>query len=146
MPATDTPGAKAARVNEFIDFILTEWATERRAHSTFSPVSPMSTSKATNFSAKNFLECLASYSRPLCSAPWTMPSTGSTSRDRMRDGNTVPREPRHPASTANFFRVFKGITLHGYYTSEIGFTQELKLEIIPGRSMVAYHMSGREEG
>src|SRR5216117_4373193 len=30
---TDTPGAKAARVNEFIDVILTEWATpEERTH------------------------------------------------------------------------------------------------------------------
>jgi hypothetical protein len=27
IPATDTPGAKGARVNEFIDIILTEWAT-----------------------------------------------------------------------------------------------------------------------
>ena len=26
IPATDTPGAKGARVNEFIDVILTEWA------------------------------------------------------------------------------------------------------------------------
>src|SRR5882672_12357677 len=33
IPATDTPGAKGARVNEFIDVILTEWATaEERAH------------------------------------------------------------------------------------------------------------------
>src|SRR5713226_9918950 len=28
LPATDTPGAKAARVNEFIDVILTEWAND----------------------------------------------------------------------------------------------------------------------
>src|SRR5213080_5160882 len=28
IPATDTPGAKGARVNEFIDVILAEWATE----------------------------------------------------------------------------------------------------------------------
>src|SRR5882672_5217099 len=27
IPATETPGAKGARVNEFIDVILTEWAT-----------------------------------------------------------------------------------------------------------------------
>src|SRR6266702_8159443 len=33
IPATDTPGAKGARVNEFIDVILTEWATpEERTH------------------------------------------------------------------------------------------------------------------
>src|SRR5260221_11551104 len=28
IPETDTPGAKAARVNEFIDVILTVWAAE----------------------------------------------------------------------------------------------------------------------
>ncbi len=28
IPETDTPGAKAVRVNEFIDLILTEWAHE----------------------------------------------------------------------------------------------------------------------
>ncbi len=33
IPATETPGAKGARVNEFIDVILTEWATpEERAN------------------------------------------------------------------------------------------------------------------
>jgi hypothetical protein len=31
-----------------------------------------------------------------------------------------------------FFRSFKLMTIHGYYTSEIGQTQELKREIIPG--------------
>ena len=28
IPETDTPGAKGARVNEFIDVILTEWAND----------------------------------------------------------------------------------------------------------------------
>ena len=31
IPATDTPGAKAAKVNEFIDLILTEWATDEES-------------------------------------------------------------------------------------------------------------------
>ncbi len=51
------------------------------------------------------------------------------------------RRPRHPSDSSDerdtqlkgsFFSIFKNITLHGYYTSEIGFTQELKLQIIPG--------------
>src|ERR1700738_4093023 len=32
LPATATPGAKAARVNEFIDVILTDWATDGERH------------------------------------------------------------------------------------------------------------------
>jgi hypothetical protein len=42
------------------------------------------------------------------------------------------RGQRDTQLRGNFWLVFKGITLHGYYTSEIGFTQELKLQIIPG--------------
>src|SRR6266404_5094779 len=83
IPETDTPGAKAARVNEFIDVILTEWATE-----------------------------------------------DERAEKREKHGNTVPEFDTH--LKGNFYDVFRGITLHGYYTSEIGFTQELKLQIIPG--------------
>jgi len=49
---------------------------------------------------------------------------------RVRHGNTIP-EPDAQLK-GDFWEVFKRITVHGYYTSEIGFTQELKLQIIPG--------------
>ena len=44
--------------------------------------------------------------------------------------NTVP-EPDTQLK-GDFFTVFKNITLHGYYTSEVAFSRELNLEIIPG--------------
>lgn len=47
-------------------------------------------------------------------------------------GWVFTRSARLSQLEGDFWRVFKGITLHGYYTSEIGFTQELKLQIIPG--------------
>jgi hypothetical protein len=50
---------------------------------------------------------------------------------RRRANNTVP-EDRDKQLRGDFFSVFKNITVHGYYTSEIAFKQELKLEIIPG--------------
>jgi hypothetical protein len=51
-------------------------------------------------------------------------------RRRERHGNTVPEMDTQ--LKGNFYDVFRGITLHGYYTSEIGFTEELRLKIIPG--------------
>jgi hypothetical protein len=50
---------------------------------------------------------------------------------RMRHGNTIP-EDRDKQLRGEFFTVFKRITVHGYYTSKVGFHEELKLEIIPG--------------
>src|SRR5438270_6935139 len=54
IPATDTPGAKAARVNEFIDVILTEWANDEERRS-FLDASPMWTKQAARSSAKTSL-------------------------------------------------------------------------------------------
>jgi hypothetical protein len=52
------------------------------------------------------------------------------SRRPARHGNTIPEWDTQ--LRGNFFIVFKGITLHGYYTSEVGFSRELGLQIIPG--------------
>ena len=50
IPPTDTPGAEAAKVNEFIDLILTEWATEEERRF-FSRGLRKPTAKRTHFSA-----------------------------------------------------------------------------------------------
>jgi hypothetical protein len=57
-------------------------------------------------------------------------SANERAEKREKHGNTVPEFDTH--LKGNFYDVFRNITLHGYYTSEIGFTQELKLQIIPG--------------
>src|SRR5260370_895201 len=49
---------------------------------------------------------------------------------RAHHGNHV--EPPDQQMKGEFWEVFKRITVHGYYTSEVGFSQELKLQIIPG--------------
>src|SRR5207245_10885987 len=51
----------------------------------------------------------------------------SARRNRpTRHGNTVPEE-RDKQLDGDFWDIFKGITLHGYYTSEIGITQDVNL-------------------
>ena len=127
IPATDTPGAKGARVNEFIDLILTEWATPEER--------------------KNFLDGLAGIDKQ-SQALYGKNFSDSTAEQQMTqllaiDAAVMTKKvvrPRHdntilkPDSQleGNFWEVFKRITIHGYYTSEIGFTEELKLQIIPG--------------
>jgi hypothetical protein len=127
IPATDTPGAKGARVNEFIDVILTEWATDEEREKFLQGLADVDT-KSNELFGKNFVDATAEQQVTLLRAMDDVAM--SEKKAAPRHGNTVPELDAQ--LKGNFFRVFKGITLHGYYTSEIGFTQELKLQIIPG--------------
>jgi hypothetical protein len=128
IPATDTPGAKAARVNEFIDIILTEWATPEERDHFLSGLADVDKQSNTLF-AKNFVEASPEQQLALLRA---MDESVAAGRSRRAHHASADTNERDTQLQGRFFSVFKGITLHGYYTSEIGFTQELKLQIIPG--------------
>lgn len=125
IPATDTPGAKAAKVNEFIDLILTEWATEEEK--------------------KIFLEGLAEADRKANA----LFGHGFAAASRKEQAAIVEEFDEELATSRNealpeqvrsweltlllpFFAQMRRLTLVGYYTSPIGQKQELKVEIIPG--------------
>ena len=128
IPETDTPGAKAARVNEFVDVILTEWATEEERQRFLAGLANVDKDSNELF-GKDFVDATPKQQVTLLRA---MDDAAAAARGpvRQKHGNTVP-EPDAQLK-GDFYEVFRGITLHGYYTSEIGFTQELKLKIIPG--------------
>ena len=125
IPATETPGAKAAKVNEFIDLILTEWATEEER--------------------KIFLEGLAEadrktdalFGRGFAAASAKEQATIVQVFDQelatLRN-EELPKQVRPWELTLvlPFFAQMRRLTLVGYYTSPIGQEQELKVEIIPG--------------
>ena len=56
IPQTDTPGAKAARVNEFIDLILTEWYDEKERGRFLAGLADVD-SRSQKMFGKNFVEC-----------------------------------------------------------------------------------------
>ncbi len=60
LPETDTPGAKAARVNEFIDVILTEWAVDEERQDFLAGLAGVD-KQSNELFGKDF-------------APWTNPS------------------------------------------------------------------------
>jgi len=128
IPETDTPGAKAARVNEFIDVILTEWATPEERQNFLNGLAVVD-KQSNELYGKDFVD-----SSPLQQVTLLRAMDDYSASERVnkpqKHGNTVPELDAQ--LRGNFYDVFRGITLHGYYTSEIGFTQELKLQIIPG--------------
>ena len=127
IPATDTPGAKGARVNEFIDVILTEWATPEERKNFLDGLAGID-KQSQSLYGKNFAD--ASAEQQLVQLRAIDDEVLSNRVVRPRHGNTVPKPDTQ--LDGNFWEVFKRITVHGYYTSEVGFTQELKLQIIPG--------------
>jgi Gluconate 2-dehydrogenase subunit 3 len=125
IPATDTPGAKGAQVNEFIDLILSEWATEeekevflaglvetdRRTQELFGHGFAAASPAQQAAIVQGFDEELSVY-RQGQSRQWT---------PFWEIKKVTP-----------FFDQMRYMTLVGYYTSTIGQEKELKVEIIPG--------------
>jgi gluconate 2-dehydrogenase gamma chain len=128
IPETDTPGAKGARVNEFIDLILTEWAFDDERKSFLDGLAGVD-KRSNELFGKDFVDASPAQQFTLLSA---MDESVAAQRIRRRRANNTVPEERDKQLKGDFFKVFKNITLHGYYTSEVGFKQELKLEIIPG--------------
>lgn len=122
IPQTNTPGAKAARVNEFIDLILTEWYDEEEK-STFMTGLADVDSRTRDLYGKDFIDCIEKQQVEILQA--------LDDEVAAREENARRRRTHPPQK--NFFFMMKQLTLVGYYTSQVGFEQELHGEIIPAR-------------
>jgi glucoside 3-dehydrogenase (cytochrome c) hitch-hiker subunit len=127
LPETDTPGAKGARVNEFIDLILTDWAIPEERKAFLEGLAGID-KQSNELFGKNFVDASAQQQETQLRA---IDDVLMANRQRpVRHGNTVPEVDAQMKGP--FWVVFKNITLHGYYTSQVAFEKELKMEIIPG--------------
>ena len=124
IPQTDTPGAKAARVNEFIDLILTEWYDDEERSIFLTGLTEIDAS-ARNLLGKDFIDCEEKFQTKILRG---LDDEVASDRSAVRRGSSRRRPPER-----NFFFMIKQLTLIGYYTSQIGFEQELHGEIIPAR-------------
>lgn len=128
IPATDTPGAKAAEVNRFIDHMLTNWNTdEEREH---------------------FLEGLE-HVNELSNNKHNQDFINLSTENKIDVMETLEQEaldnPKPDSDLKPFFDMLKELTVVGYYTSEIGATEELNYEAVPGtyNSCMPYSEIGR---
>jgi hypothetical protein len=117
IPQTDTPGAKAARVNEFIDLILTQWYDDEERANFLAGLADVDRNSQKLF-GKDFVSTSAEQQTQMVS---------ELDAEMVRTQKAVP--PENPEE-GKFFASMKQLTLVGYYTSEIGFEQELHQQII----------------
>ena len=117
LPATDTPGAKAARVNEFIDLLLAEWYDASDRDEFVSGIAAVDTRARAAF-GKDFVD----------GTPAAQAGLLTALDDEAARWNASPSATRGPQP---FYRRLKWLTLFGYYTSEIGAQQEQHFQIIP---------------
>jgi hypothetical protein len=106
IPQTDTPGAKAARVNEFVDLVLSDAQPSERKEF-FRGLLWMDT-RAQELFGGDFVSATPEQQTALL--------TIVSSRTNRSTADQIGRE---------FFEAIKALTVTGYYTSEIGLRQEL---------------------
>ena len=106
IPETDTPGAKAARVNRFIDNVLGGTSAENRER--FFRGLTWIDQRSTALFGKDFLAAGAENQTALLTR-------------LSKEGNPDGEDP----VGVQFFQAIKSMTISGYYTTELGLRKEL---------------------
>lgn len=112
IPTTDTPGARAAGVDRYIDGLLTSIFAEQERDHFLAGLSDLDArARGTGFVA----------------------SSADTQVQILRELEAESFLTNTRSAGVGFFQTLKELTLVGYYRSEIGATQELQYLPIPGQ-------------
>jgi len=139
IPQTETPGAKAVRVNEFIDLILSEWFEDEDRTKFLAGLTSVD-AQSHELYGKDFVDCPTVQQKQLLTA---MDEALTEARQSEKHAS---RRRRHvmPADTS-FFYAMKQLTLVGYFTSEDGAKQALHYEVIPSQHIQCAPLQEAEE-
>lgn len=128
LPQTDTLGAKAVRVNEFIDRIVAEWYSDEDRARFLAGLASVDARTQSLFKS-DFVDASPEQQSEI------LRLLGEEMAQATQALAEAPRGYRgaDPEPDDNFYFMFRQLTLTGYFTSETGFTEQLHEEIIPGR-------------
>jgi hypothetical protein len=117
IPETDTPGARAARVHEFIDLLLGEWYGDEERGRFLAGLADVD-ARSRDLFGRDFVAA-------------TDPQRAAIVAGLDAELTALRRAGKDAKPERHFFHQMKSLTLYGYYTSEIG-AAETHYEIIPG--------------
>lgn len=111
IPETDTPGAKAARVGEFIIHAVETCLPADRRQTFYDGLD------------RAEADCISRFGHSF---------TACNESQRVLFFTELEKQPAAEAGMPSFFTALKMLVLHGYFTSEIGATQALNYDPVPG--------------
>ena len=118
LPATGTPGAKAAKVGEFMTVIVRDCYEEKDQKVFMEGLQKLDAASKTK-NNKSFMESTPEQRHVLLVA---------------LDAEAKEYQKNKKKDDANhYFRMMKEMTLWGYFTSEIGATKALRYVAVPGK-------------
>ena len=118
LPATNTPGAKAAKVGEFMNVMVTDCYEEKDQKIFLEGMTKLNDA-CNKAHGHDFLEASAEQRTALL--------TALDKEAKEYQKSKKPEDPNH------YFSLMKQLTLTGFFTSEVGATKALRYEAVPGR-------------
>ena len=118
IPRTATPGATDAHVADFIDVMFADWYDAADLARFKTGLAELDT-RARSAGAKAFVG---------------LPDAGQTRLLEALDAELQARRQSAAGNTdQDWFAMLKHLTVWGYYTSQPGITEELRVQLVPGR-------------
>ena len=127
IPATDTPGATDAGVAHFVNNIVTDWYTDEERARFMGGIDALQSASQEQFSA-DFMQLTAEQQAQLLDQ--AVRDAGADSRANLQARSTTDGQP--------FFLMLRELVVLGYFTSEVGATQALSYNPVPGSYDGAY--------
>ncbi|GGA92224.1 gluconate 2-dehydrogenase subunit 3 family protein [Puia dinghuensis] len=119
LPATDTPGAKDAKVGQFMAIIVKDCYTEADQKVFIAGIQKLNDACKQKNNGKSFMDCTPEERTKLL-----------IDLDKEQKDYTAKKKKDDPA---HYFRMMKELTLWGYFTSEPGATKALRYVAVPGK-------------
>ena len=136
IPATNTPGAKAAKVGECMKTIVTDCYTEAQ-QKVFTEGMAGLDEACKKLNGKTFMDCTAEQRKAFLITLEKEAKEFNKQRDEKdkaaKEKARLEMDPNYVGSPSHYYTMMKQLTLMGYFTSEIGCKQALRFLPIPGK-------------
>lgn len=131
IPATATPGAKAAQVGDFMKTFVTDCYTEQE-QAAFTKGIIQLEEASEKMHKKSFMDCDAKQRKDLLIS---LEKEAKAFNGKVKAANEGKKENKLPL---HYYTMMKQLTLFGFFTSKTGATETLRHIQVPGKYDGAY--------